>query len=363
MTKINSISTVKDVTAIMVMIFMIISCGSDSNDNRGLWEPAGLENMQIFEIKEADGTLYVAAGRNGVFRKDMDGDSDWEFLGLDEPEAKVGISTVEVDPSTGTLYAGFHRLNPSGLTNTIAGIFRSTNNGESWEPFDSGFEEATGSFRDITLGLKASPLDDDLMFARTAMGQFRKNPGSDEWTFLDESLVAGDILLRAFSINPSNPAQIWAGAANDLTQVVMMKSEDNGDTWENVRLGGVQEFTDGILEIAIDPTNENTVYACLSSKLVRSNDGGETWEVVIQVESNGETVFYPCSSVSFHPDAPGTIIVAGSFIRLSEDGGETWRQISEEDRKGIRSIYIDWQQRKIYAGLINPDEGLFELDF
>ena len=355
--------TLKHVPVFLVLIFVITSCGSDSNDNRGLWEPAGLENMQIFEIKEAAGTLYVAAGRNGVFRKDMDGNSDWEFLGLDEPEARVGISTVEVDPSTGTLYAGFHRVNPSGPTNTIAGVFRSTTNGESWEPFDSGFEEATGGFRDITLGLKASPLDDDLMFARTAMGQFRKNPGTSEWTFLDESLVAGDIDLRAFSINPSNPAQIWAGAANDRTQVVMMKSEDNGDTWENVRLGGVQEFVDGVREIAIHPTNENTVYACLSSKLVRSNDGGETWEVVMQGELEGEPVSFACTAVSFHPNTPGIIITAGGVIRMTENGGETWRQISDDDRKGIRSLYVDWQQRKIYAGLNYPDEGLFELEF
>jgi len=352
----------KSITIVLI-IFLITSCGSDSNDNRGLWEPAGLENMQIFEIKEADGSLYAAAGRNGVFRKDINSDSGWEFLGLDEPEARVGISTVEVDPSTGTLYAGFNKLNPSTFTNSIAGIFRSTDSGATWEPFDSGFEEATGGFRDITLRLKASPLDDDLMFARTSMGQFRKNPGTDEWTFLEESLVAGDIDLRAFSINPSNIAQIWAGAANASTQVVMMKSDDNGDTWKNVGLGGVQEFVDGVREIAIDPMIENTIYACLISKLVRSNDAGETWEEVIQDELDGEPVSFACTAVRFHPDTPGTMITAGGVIRMTENGGETWRQISEEDRKGVRSIYIDWQQRKVYAGLMNPDEGLFLIDF
>jgi len=148
----------------------------------------------------------------------MNGDSGWEFLGLDEPEARVGISTVEVDPSTGTLYAGFNKLNPSTFTNSIAGIFRST-------------------------------------------------------------------------------------------------------------------------------------------------DNGATWEVVIQGEFEGEPVSFACTAVRFHPDTPGTIITAGGVIRMTENGGETWRQISEEDRKRVRSLYIDWQQRKIYAALINPDEGLFLLDF
>jgi len=321
--------------------------------------------MQIFEIKEADGSLYVAAGRNGVFRKDMDGDSGWEFLGLDEPEARVGISTVEVDPSTGTLYAGFNHLNSSQFTNEIAGVFRSTNNGESWEPFDSGFEEATGGFRNITLRLQASPLEDDLMFALASGGQFRKSPGTDQWAFLEGSAVDGSVIefLRAFELNPSNPRQIWIGATNAFSQAVMKKSDDNGDAWENVRLGGVQEFVDGVMDIAIDPMNENIVYACLISKLVRLNDGGETWEVVIQGEFEGEPVSFACTAVRFHPDTPGTIITAGGVIRMTENGGETWRQISEEDRKRVRSLYIDWQQRKIYAALINPDEGLFLLDF
>jgi len=62
------ITALKDQLTFLVLIFILTSCGTDSNDNRGLWEPAGLENMQIFEIKEADGSLYVAAGRNGVFR-------------------------------------------------------------------------------------------------------------------------------------------------------------------------------------------------------------------------------------------------------------------------------------------------------
>src|SRR5205807_317036 len=86
----------------------------------------------------------------------------------------------------------------------------------------------------------------------------------------------------------------------------LYKTSDGGKTWKQVLKGA--NLSTGCTDIAIDPANANTIFACLwdfrrkgweyrsggdgpdkpsASGLFRSNDGGETWSEVTSEASKG----------------------------------------------------------------------------
>src|SRR5258708_17249917 len=106
---------------------------------------------------------------------------------------------------------------------------------------------------------------------------------------------------------------------------------------------GPKNYGGKVHDLAVDPTDENIVYAaygCYSdlhstngtgSGLWRSQNGGESWQPLISAAED------PCVlSVDVHPAQP-SLLVAGlrgsplnrhpGDVRLSRDQGETWKSI------------------------------------
>src|SRR4029077_17602328 len=75
--------------------------------------------------------------------------------------------------------------------------------------------------------------------------------------------------IGAIAIDPTNPKVIWVGTGESLTRNSVSigdgiyKSTDGGDNWTNM---GLRE-SERIAKILIDPTDPNTVYACVPGKL------------------------------------------------------------------------------------------------
>src|SRR6202171_4055679 len=75
--------------------------------------------------------------------------------------------------------------------------------------------------------------------------------------------------IGAVTIDPTNPKVIWVGTGEAWTRNSVSigdgiyKSVDGGDNWTNM---GLRE-SERIAKIAIDPSDPNTVYACVPRKL------------------------------------------------------------------------------------------------
>ena len=83
------------------------------------------------------------------------------------------------------------------------------------------------------------------------------------------------------------------------------KSTDGGETWTNMGL----KDSEHIAKILIDPTNTNTVYACVPGKafsdsddrgVYRTTDGGKTWTKVLA----GTNASTGCSLMTMDPSSP-----------------------------------------------------------
>lgn len=344
-------------------LLLVISCGilnnDDDEENIGEWKSTGLEGVRVFELKEAGGYLYASAGKDGLYRKNLNSNNEWDHLGLSVPEANFGIVTSLYDAANNIIYAGAR-----GSDYSETGVFRRVNDGESWEAYDSGIAELTGTDNSsIVANLEMSPLKPGMIVAGTTIGLFMKSSEGSEWQYSEGSITGAWSGIQALTFNPVNPNQIWLGSADDRTTAQLKRSDDHGESWELVNIGSVTEFTDVVNDVEIHPENGN-IYLCLNSKFAISNDDGETWSAVDNFENEeGEEISVGCSSVKINPANPDELFLSGSTMFFSKDSGETWQVIPEPDRFTIFDFHVDWEKRIVYAALLNPELGVYTFKF
>src|SRR6266566_3298314 len=172
--------------------------------------------------------------------------------------------------------------------------------------------------------------------------------------------------IGAITIDPKNPKVIWVGTGEAWTRNSVSigdgiyKSVDGGDNWVNV---GLPE-SERIAKILVDPTESNTVYACVPGRLwsdsdqrglYKTTDGGKAWVKVLK----GANASTGCSMASLDPQNPKTIYAgmwdfrrqgwtfrsggngpdapSGSGLFKSTDGGASWTELDTNAAKGLPS--------------------------
>ena len=166
--------------------------------------------------------------------------------------------------------------------------------------------------------------------------------------FDDEPVqIIGDV-----AIDPSNGDSIWVGTGENNSSrssyggVGVFHSADGGKTWTRKGL----EDTDRIGRIVVDPRDSKRVYVGSLGKLYtpgggrgvyRTKDGGETWEQVLA--TSGEDGWTGIIDLVMDPSRPDVLYAAawhrtrspwdfvesgaGSGIYKSTDGGDTWTRL------------------------------------
>jgi photosystem II stability/assembly factor-like uncharacterized protein len=170
--------------------------------------------------------------------------------------------------------------------------------------------------------------------------------------------------IGAVAIDPTNPKVIWVGSGEAWTRNSVSigngiyKSVDGGDNWTNM---GLRE-SERIAKILIDPSDPNTVYACVPGKLwsdsedrgvYKTTDGGKSWAKVLK----GTNASTGCSMMSMDAKNPKTLFAgtwdfrrkgwtfrsggdgetapSGSGLFKSTDGGATWSDLNASSAAGL----------------------------
>jgi photosystem II stability/assembly factor-like uncharacterized protein len=193
------------------------------------------------------------------------------------------IAVAESDPSI--IYLGY----------ATGGVFRSVNNGTTFEPvFD---EYGSASIGDIAI----HPTNADIVYVGTGEANNRQTSsfGDGVYKTTDGGRTFQHIGLRETQtiarivIDPRNPETVYVAALGHLfgpnKERGVYKTADGGKSWSNVKF--VDEDT-GFTDIALDPSNPNVVYAasyqrrrlgcCFNgggpgSALWKSTDAGRSW--------------------------------------------------------------------------------------
>ena len=230
----------------------------------------GGDGFHVLVNPQNSDLVYAEFQFGNFYRSTTSGNSmEFSFSGLGD-DRKNWNTPVVFDPSNpSTLYYGANRL------------YRSTDDGFSWEVVSG----------DLTNGLPPSG-----------------------------ALAYGTI--SAIAVAPSNPEVIYVGTDDGNLQV----STIGGVVFTNISEGVPDRY---VTEIAVDPMDENTVYATLSGyrnqdyqpHVMKSTNAGQTWEDI-----SGNLPEIPVNDIILDPDFEDTYFIANDLgVWFTTDGGVDWK--------------------------------------
>src|SRR5437016_2394035 len=231
------------------------------------------------------------------------------------------------------------------------GVWKTTNNGTTWEPiFD---KESVSTIGDIAI----APSDPSVVWVGTGEPNNRQSSswGDGAYKSLDSGKTWKRMGLEAtrhigrIVIHPKNPDMVYVAALGHLwgpnPDRGVYKTADGGKTWSQVLK--INDDT-GVSDIAMDPESPDTLYAAAyerrrtpfgfngggpDSAIYKTTDGGATWKKLtkgLPYENGGATGRIGLDVYRKDPAIVYAIVQhdKGGTYR-SEDKGETWKKMGD----------------------------------
>jgi photosystem II stability/assembly factor-like uncharacterized protein len=314
----------------------------------------------------------------------------WGPGGTPAPTMAGGFTWIRTGGPLGGLGydVRMHPENPDIMfvTDAFAGVFKSTDGGQTWFPSNNGITARSGtSFDAIPIFcLTIDPVHPDTIWVGTQniRGIYKSQDGGESWEEKTKGIIENQgITFRGISIDPRNSDILyvageissWAwgnseqmGREFDKTKGVVYKSTNGGDSWDAIWRG------DNLARyIWIDPRDSNVLYVSTGIfdreaansdaatntpggvGILKSTDGGESWSPI----NNGLTNLY-VGTLFMHPENPDILLAGsgnnayleGGGVFLSTDGGTNWQKVLQD---GVQAVEFSVSNPQIaYAG--NP---------
>jgi photosystem II stability/assembly factor-like uncharacterized protein len=255
--------------------------------------------------------IWIASASGGVWRSTDGGSTFTSAWPSSNPQA---IGALAMGP-TGILYAGTGEAGPGGGSITYGGngLYRSTDGGRTWK----------------------------------------------------KSGLPGTFAIGRIVVDFNNPQRVFVAAAGDLFnaggQRGVYRSTDGGRHWTQVLAGSTD--TTGAVDLAMDATNPNVVYAAMwdhlrqpnlrtyggvGSGIYKSTDGGDTWNRLAG-GLPGPSANIGRIGIAVAPQNPqdvyAIVIQTGGLFEgfyRSTNGGTSWTKINDASLSGSQSSYGWW---------------------
>lgn len=301
-----------------------------SDDGGATWAPtAGLAGRDVLHVAVApDCERLVALVYQSGFYSSADGGATVAgpfTAGLElEPDRITTNALVAAPDDPSTLFAA-----------TYAGLFRSQDDGESWQVIDSGNGVAIG-------GLTPSPAAPGRLFASTwGTGVWQRESAESEWERVSVDRLPRDFIYGTY-VDLADPDRWFVGAVREL-----WRTEDAGETYVSVGLANYN-----VLDV-VTLASGTTLAATQIGGVFRSADGGDTW-----APSNGDLAPFPTAAGTFIDarhllESPSGVVFLGTNgggLFTSEDDGLSWVEVGAD--QGVELV----NELALHAG---PPERLY----
>jgi photosystem II stability/assembly factor-like uncharacterized protein len=329
--------------------------------------------MALAAHSSSDGDIFLAATQTGIFRSE-DGGQTWSAANEGLPTLQ--ISALAFAPN-GTAFAGgltggialstnrgatWYAARSAGLEQPVTsiasspryaedatllvgtdggGVMRSADRGNHWSPANFRLSDLH------VLALACAPTwgDHEILFAATADGVYRSTNGGRAWRGTGQGLEGKVVQTLAVSPNFDRDRTLFAGTESDG----IFRSTDAGGSWEPSGTG-TEGLTINCLWISPEFAQDHTILAGTSVGILRSRDGGNSWQVVYESED-------PVLALA----GSKAVVCAGTMERgvlRSEDGGQTWHVANEglAARTFLRTLTVAGHPGLILA--FSPQEGI-----
>jgi len=273
------------------------------------------------------------------------------------------------------------------VTDVAAGVHKSVDGGNTWFQANTGIPaDATGGVPIFCLTI--DPHNYDTIWAGTYLSGhiYRSTDNGATWEARDTDITHDGRSWRGITVDPNDPNIVYiAGEVSSWmfdgeggqTLGEVYKSTDAGATWNLIWTGeNLARY------VWVDPRNSDRLYVSTgifdrdpanSDKdngvwggvgILRSDDGGISWEVLN--EKNGlNGIIVP--SIFMHPENPDILIAAvtgpfgGPFLETSGvyvtyDAGDSWKQILDNPLGGMEAVEIAEANADIWYAAGNVEE-------
>ncbi len=161
-------------------------------------------------------------------------------------------------------------------------------------------------------------------------GLFAFDPAGGEWRTLNDGLPE-DVEVRCIVVRPDRPGTIYLGS-----QIGPYVSDDGGEHWRALPLPAGTSAEDSLVwSICLDPSDPETIYVgTQGTSVFQSLNGGRDWRrLVIETPDGAVCANFPMRVIRIVVAShdPKQILVAfeiGGLVR-SLDGGETWESCNQ----------------------------------
>ena len=320
--------------------------------------------------------VWVGTGENvggrhmsygdGIYRS-LDGGMNWENMGLKSSEH---ISKIIVHPENPkTIWVASQ--GPLWTKGGDRGIFKSTDNGKTWNKTLGGSEWVGAT------DLIIDPRNPDWMYAATwqrhrnvaaYMGGgpgtaiFRSTDGGDTWIKLTEGLPKSNMGKIGLAISPQKPDIVYAAIELDRRTGGVYRSDDRGATWKKMS-DAVSGATGPhyYQELYASPHQFERLYLMDAHMQVYEN-GGKTFNRLNRQNKHGDN-----HAIAFRKDDPEYLLVGtDGGVYESFDLGDNWRfmenlpvtqfyKVAVDDAEPFYNIYGGTQDNSTQGGPSQTD--------
>ncbi len=266
-----------------------------------VWTERGPNNVggrtRVFAVDVANpGTLIAGSVAGGIWKTTNDGASWRLTLAPGQIHTTNSIAQDKRTGKTNIWYVGTGEFRGSTTNNTRwgsfyrgDGIYKSTNNGESWAILPStasSTPEATETF-DFVWNVATNPANiaQDEVYAATWNGIYRSTNGGTSWTLAQASdSVLINTSASATDVAVTSTGVVYARTENAGAQRIW-RSPD-GVTWTNIEPTNFPTSA-GRIVFGLAPSNPNVVYVFIeSANTTPASSGHQLWKYVY-ISGNG----------------------------------------------------------------------------
>ena len=301
----------------------------------GPWDASG--DARLFAVDaQAEHTVYAVVESSGV-----------STLYRTQDDGTTWTSRYQINKRLGALVARGGMLY-AGVANAPAGepaILRSEDGGATWEAVMTAASDATVSFFDLAPSPSVA-----VYAAATVGGSGLVLFSADGLAWVTRYSISGQMVRVA--VNPDDADNVLAGGQNGTTdQAQVYRTIDGGDHWSTVlSVDGedVQDF------LQVHPVTPDHIFVSIRPRgccppepanLWRSEDGGDTWNVI--------TTGYLFNLYFALPDSIYSIYDAVSVTHDASSPNPTWidRGVPFSEWVHGRAVDTRLANSVIYAGL------------
>jgi photosystem II stability/assembly factor-like uncharacterized protein len=349
------------ILAAVAVVMLQVSCTSVVEPGNRDWEFLGFEDKFALRLVLGEPYLYVCAGSDGVWRRDVRRLGDWQYLGLRDTSLgkRTHVGSVDIDVLSEDILVAYRRSAPGIHPESTVAIWRSIDGGRSWFRSDSGIPETiTDPYEYNTMSsLQRSPNNPDIIIGVIGPAVYRSTNGGNFWRLIKGRRGAA-ANMDYVRWNPYRRGQVWFFGETSVFAPYMFHSNDYGETFEgSVNFNALGFPSDAaVVDVAFDASNPDIVYAATSYGVIKTTDGGDRWTNNAITLTDKGFVF----RMAHHPSQAGLLYVAGGRrVYVTRNGESSAELLGEIERGFITSLVFDTRENQLFVG--TTDGGIYAL--